>query len=138
MNRFSKIERYKRSLRDEPPAKPKAVIPYEPVGSRKIGERMSKHGWKYEDAVWVFSQCEEVTKDVREFTEGFYGAEKSCVHFVGFRGEEYWSAVRIWGKPDYTWPQATFHTLGECAPADLVIFGPKAFNVPKKWRHAAR
>lgn len=22
-----------------------------------------------------------------------------CVHFVGFRGEEYWSAVRIWGKP---------------------------------------
>ena len=22
------------------------------------------------------------------------------VHFVGFRGEEYWSAVKGWGKPD--------------------------------------
>ena len=24
-----------------------------------------------------------------------------CVHLVGFRGEEYWSAVRAFGPPDY-------------------------------------
>lgn len=26
---------------------------------------------------------------------------RPCVHFVGFRGEEYLSAVRVWGLPDY-------------------------------------
>jgi hypothetical protein len=51
-----------------------------------------------------------------------------CVHFIGFRGDEYWSAARIWGKPDYIWEQATWHILGEIAPEDTVIFGPKAFN----------
>ena len=24
-----------------------------------------------------------------------------CIHFVGFRGEEYISALMVWGKPDY-------------------------------------
>ena len=24
-----------------------------------------------------------------------------CLHFVGFRGEEYWSAVKVWGFPDF-------------------------------------
>lgn len=24
-----------------------------------------------------------------------------AVHFVGFRGDEYVSAVRVWGKPDF-------------------------------------
>ena len=23
------------------------------------------------------------------------------IHFVGFRGEEYWAAVKVWGKPDF-------------------------------------
>jgi hypothetical protein len=23
-----------------------------------------------------------------------------CLHFIGFRGEEYWSAVKVWGKPE--------------------------------------
>lgn len=136
MTRYSKIERYKRSLRDDPPREHLPAVIYEPVGSRACGVDMSKHGWKFEDALWVFSKCGEVTKDPHEFTEGFYGT-KSCLHFVGFRGEEYWSAVRIWGKPDYTWPQATFQILGDCAPADTVIFGPSAFNKPKKWRAAA-
>lgn len=73
--------------------------------------------------------------DVREISIGFHG-EISCVHFVGFRGEEYWSAVRIWGRPHYTWPEASFRTLGETGPEDVVIYGPSAFNMPKKWRQA--
>lgn len=24
-----------------------------------------------------------------------------CTHFIGFRGNEYWSAVRIWGRPHF-------------------------------------
>ena len=27
--------------------------------------------------------------------------ERSAVHFVGFRGEEYTSAVKVWGPPDF-------------------------------------
>ena len=26
---------------------------------------------------------------------------KEHIHFVGFRGDEYHSAVRVWGKPDF-------------------------------------
>jgi hypothetical protein len=25
----------------------------------------------------------------------------SCIHFVGFKGEEYWTAVKVWGLPDF-------------------------------------
>ncbi|WP_242140237.1 MULTISPECIES: hypothetical protein [unclassified Sphingomonas] len=45
-----------------------------------------------------------------------------ALHFVGFRGEEYHSAVRIWGKPDFIhrdwdrWAQQDMH------PIDTVIF----------------
>ena len=24
-----------------------------------------------------------------------------CVHFIGFKGDEYWSAIKIWGKPHF-------------------------------------
>lgn len=44
------------------------------------------------------------------------------VHFVGFRGEEYWSAVRIWGLPDVyhrVWDQ---RALREIAACDTVVF----------------
>lgn len=27
--------------------------------------------------------------------------ETQLIHFVGFRGEEYHSAVKVWGKPDF-------------------------------------
>ena len=24
-----------------------------------------------------------------------------CVHFVAFRDDRYWNAVRVWGRPDF-------------------------------------
>lgn len=45
-----------------------------------------------------------------------------ALHFVGFRGEEYHSALQIWGKPDFIrrdwdrWAQQDMH------PTDTVIF----------------
>jgi hypothetical protein len=57
------------------------------------------------------------------------------LHFIGFRGEEYWSAVRVWGRPDFIHEYATWSVLGDCAPDDTVIYGPHAWRVPKKWRH---
>ena len=49
---------------------------------------------------------------------------KRDVHFVGFRGDEYRSAVKVWGKPDF------FHRVfddrvifgGEVGDDDIIIF----------------
>lgn len=44
------------------------------------------------------------------------------VHFIGFRGEEYWSAVKVWGLPHVVhmgWDKRAKRELGE---DDLVIF----------------
>lgn len=46
----------------------------------------------------------------------------TMVHFVGFRGEEYRSAVRAFGLPDFihrVWDQRAHQ---EIAPGDVVIF----------------
>ncbi len=59
-----------------------------------------------------------------------------CVHFIGFRGDEYVRAMRVWGRPDFVHEYATWSVLGDCAPGDTVIFGPHAWRIPKKWfRH---
>ena len=46
------------------------------------------------------------------------------IHFVGFRGDEFSSAVRIWGSPDYVhWvhDNRLCHG-GELHPDDTVVF----------------
>lgn len=45
-----------------------------------------------------------------------------CVHFIGFRGEEYWSAVRAFGPPHFIhrgWDRRAQRDIGE---GDLVVF----------------
>ena len=46
------------------------------------------------------------------------------VHFVGFRGEEYWSAVRVFGKPDFVHLVHDRRMQGDLAEDDVVVFGP--------------
>lgn len=51
--------------------------------------------------------------------------KKHCVHFVGFRGKEYNSAVKIWGKPDFFHPDydnRVFHGGEIDRNNDTVIF----------------
>ena len=45
-----------------------------------------------------------------------------CTHFVGFRGEEYHSAVRIWGAPDFFHRHYDERVMGDVAPGDTVVF----------------
>jgi len=48
---------------------------------------------------------------------------KACVHFVGFRGDEYVRAQRIWGKPDFihrNWDERVMGDVDE--GIDVVIF----------------
>lgn len=45
-----------------------------------------------------------------------------AVHFVGFRGEEYLSAVRVWGFPDFihrVWDRRSRREISDC---DTIVF----------------
>lgn len=64
---------------------------------------------------------------------------KPALHFVGFRGDEYHSAVRIWGKPDFVHPAWDRWAQQDMHPVDTVIFarGTEAdpvarFNFPHR------
>jgi len=54
------------------------------------------------------------------------------IHFVGFRGEEWWSAIKVFGRPDFVHPGWDLRAQREIAPDDVVIFarGP-ADQVPR-------
>ncbi len=45
-----------------------------------------------------------------------------CTHFVGFRGEEYHSAVRAFGTPDFIHRGWDKRAQREIADVDLVVF----------------
>lgn len=47
---------------------------------------------------------------------------KACLHFVGFRREEYWSAVRVFGRPDFIHPAWDQRARREIAQGDTIIF----------------
>ena len=45
-----------------------------------------------------------------------------CVHFVGFRDDRYWNAVRVFGRPDFIhriWDRRAAREIG---PGDLIVF----------------
>jgi hypothetical protein len=54
-----------------------------------------------------------------------FGERPCAVHFVGFRGEEYHSAVRVFGVPDFYHRGHDKRAYREIADGDLVVFGPK-------------
>lgn len=45
-----------------------------------------------------------------------------AIHFVGFRGEEYHSAVRVWGRPDFYHRGWDLRARRDVAPGDTVVF----------------
>lgn len=57
-------------------------------------------------------------------------------HFVGFRGEEYFSAVRVWGLPDFYHRNTDRRMWSDVIEGDTVVFAngfekkfyPFAFN----------
>jgi|TARA_R110000796_G_scaffold56611_1_gene131184 hypothetical protein len=61
------------------------------------------------------------------------------VHFVGFRnGDEYWSAVKVWGRPDFIHLHHDYRMYGDTGfPIDpsieVVIFGSKGNITPCKF-----
>jgi hypothetical protein len=48
---------------------------------------------------------------------------KSCLHFVGFKGDEFVSAVKVWGKPDFYHRRHDARFYGEFDPEnDVAVF----------------
>ena len=47
---------------------------------------------------------------------------RPAVHFVGFTGEEYISAVRVWGEPEFTHRGWDKRARREIAAEDTVVF----------------
>ncbi len=45
-----------------------------------------------------------------------------CVHFVGFRGEEYNSAVKVFGEPDFYHRWWDRRAIGDVDEGDIVVF----------------
>ena len=46
----------------------------------------------------------------------------TTVHFVGFRGEEYHSAVKVWGEPTFIHRYWDIRAAQEAQPEDVVVF----------------
>lgn len=56
-----------------------------------------------------------------------------AIHFIGFKGEEYISAIKVWGKPDFFHRYYDFRTISETMKNDTVIFAKNAKIIPNKF-----
>lgn len=50
------------------------------------------------------------------------------LHFVGFKGDEYVRACRVFGFPDFIHPGWDLRAFREIAPGDTVIFATGSHN----------
>jgi hypothetical protein len=66
--------------------------------------------------------------------ELFVGAP-AAVHFVGFRGDEYHSAVRAFGPPDFVHRVWDVRAAAEVAPHDTVVFARYHGLPPTQYSH---
>lgn len=55
------------------------------------------------------------------------------VHYVGFRGDEYVRAYRIWGGPVMIHKGNDPRVMTEVGPEDVVVYGPKSNPTPWVW-----
>jgi hypothetical protein len=57
----------------------------------------------------------------------------TLLHFVGFKDDRYWTAVRVFGKPDYVHRFWDIRAVQEIAPGDVVVFaeGDEAQSIRK-------
>lgn len=47
---------------------------------------------------------------------------RPLLHFVGFRDDRYWNAVKVWGVPDMIHEIWDRYGADDVAPGDVVIF----------------
>lgn len=47
---------------------------------------------------------------------------REIVHFVGFRGDEFWSAVRVFGRPTFIHRKWDRRAQRDIGPGETVVF----------------
>jgi hypothetical protein len=58
----------------------------------------------------------------------------TIVHFIGFRGEEYWSAVKVWGRPHFIHRRWDRRAQRDIGPGEVLIFATGDEDQPlAKW-----
>ena len=67
------------------------------------------------------------------------------VHFVGFRDDRYWNAVRVFGPPDVVHRNWDPYAAGDVAPCDTVVHAtgewsraPRSFSMEAERNRRAR
>ena len=60
---------------------------------------------------------------------------RPALHFVGFRGDEYMRAVRIWGEPSFIHMGNDVRLRRELHPADTVIFANGSESRPSEYNY---
>lgn len=64
-------------------------------------------------------------------------AMRPAVHFVWFRGDEYWSAVKVWGPPDFIHIGWDTRARREICEGDTVVFARGDHDQPHAERNYA-
>ena len=64
----------------------------------------------------------ERLRDSRIFSPCWAQHARAWAHFIGFRGEEYWSAVKVWGEPDFYHIGWDLRAQRDIADGDTVVF----------------
>lgn len=126
MNRQSAVARYRASERSAPAVDHTFSVdffePYPRDTPYAFGARMRTIGYTYEQAVAVYEDSGRRTAGA-EFQEGFHNSQPA-LHFVGFKGDEYTSAKRCFGEPDFFHRKndVRFACGGELALGDTVVY----------------
>jgi hypothetical protein len=80
-------------------------------------------GASWKNTCWLFSRCDNPHKDFAKLGHGYFGTP-AALHFVGFKGDEYGRAVRLFGRPDFIHRMGDLRLYlgGELAHHDTVVF----------------
>lgn len=62
----------------------------------------------------------------------FSFVEVAMLHFVGFRGDEYTRALRVFGTPDFIHRGWDLRAQREIAEGDTVVFAKGSFDQPPR------
>lgn len=60
--------------------------------------------------------------------QAHHWAMPRLVHFVGFRDDRYWNAVRVFGPPDMIHTAWDRYAADDVAPGDCVVFATGEWN----------
>jgi hypothetical protein len=59
---------------------------------------------------------------------------QNCLHFVGFKDDRVYSAIKVFGRPDFWHHFWDRRAVGDIAPGDVVVFASGDENdTPKEF-----